>query len=149
MVHNPLSLGYVDLKTVVRQAYKRLRRSIDVQSYKHRLYELRTAFREMRRRSRHWHYSHRNWIHRKLLEACMDYANKGFRIANAIIIARLRVALKELRVKNRRLSIFLDRETSAFRRIQIRNRDLTSDQTLSIHFNQTTLCQQACSVWVR
>lgn len=53
----------------------------------------------------------------------MDYTKKGFRITNGTILARIRVAFKELRIRNRRINILLDGEAKALEmQVQYRTR---------------------------
>jgi hypothetical protein len=85
--------------------------------------ELRSVFHEIYKRSRKWQQSPNNWIHKKLLEACMCYTKNGFRITNATVLARISVAFKELRIKNRRINILLDGEIKALEmQVQYRTR---------------------------
>lgn len=44
-------------------------------------------------------------IHRSLLNACVEFMGKGYRIASAVVLSRLRVALKELGIVSRPLQI--------------------------------------------
>ena len=86
MVYNVIGLGYDELKSVLRDVSKRRRRS---------------------------HFEGKGWIHRKLLEACVAFAKNGFRIVDEMVIGRLCVALRELRIAKRGLSILLDGEAKA------------------------------------
>lgn len=85
MAYSNISLGYDDLKSILRE--------VD------------------RHRSRH--FTGHGWIHRKLLEACVSFARNGFRIVDKLVISRLCVAFKELRIVKRRLSILLNGELKA------------------------------------
>ena len=86
MVHNNISLGYEELKSILYSVNRRRRR---------------------------WRLADAGWIHKKLLEACVGFAKNGFRIVDKMIISRLCVAFKELRIANRRLSILLEGEIKA------------------------------------
>jgi len=96
VVYNGFSLGYDELKGVLREVSKRTRRR---------------------------HYAGDGWIHRKLLEACVGFAKNGFRIVDKRVISRLCVAFRELRVAKGRLSILLDGEVKALEmQVQYRTR---------------------------
>lgn len=96
MVYSAVSLGYDELKAVLRKVSKRRRR---------------------------WHCAGDGWIHRKLLEACVCFAKNGFRIVDKRVISRLCVAFRELRIGKGRLSILLDGETKALEmQVQYRTR---------------------------
>lgn len=84
MVYGSLSLGYEELKNVLREVCRKRKR---------------------------WHSGRA--IHKKLLEACVAFTRSGLRIADKMVLDRLRVALVELRVLNRRLGILLNGETRA------------------------------------
>lgn len=71
MMNKPLGIGYMELRVVLREVYRRRRLSVG------------------------------KIIHQRLLEACLDFTAKGLRIVNAKVISRLRFALKELAVKRR------------------------------------------------
>jgi len=93
-MYNRLSLGYDELKNALREAYRNRKR---------------------------WRWNGR--IHKVLLEACVDFTRNGFRIVDATVIARLRIALNELRIIGRRLRILLDGEAKAMEmQIQYRTR---------------------------
>jgi hypothetical protein len=70
-MYGPISIGYVELKAVLREVYRRRRLPVD------------------------------KIIHQKLLEACLSFTAKGLRIVNAKVISRLRLAVRELAVKRR------------------------------------------------
>jgi hypothetical protein len=84
VVYTSVGLGYAELRSALRETYRNRRRC-------------------------NWH----RRIHRGLLEACVHFARNGFRIVDAMVIARLRVALRELGITNRRLSILLDGDAKA------------------------------------
>jgi hypothetical protein len=86
VVHNAISVGYDELKSVLREVSRRRRRR---------------------------HFADNGWIHRKLLEACVDFAKNGFRIVDKMVIGRLCVAFRELRIVKGRLSILLDGQIKA------------------------------------
>jgi len=70
-MYEPLSVGYTELKVVLREVYRRRRLPVD------------------------------KIIHQRLLEACLGFTAKGLRIVDAKVISRLRLAVKELAVKRR------------------------------------------------
>lgn len=86
MVYNVIGLGYDELKSVLRDVSKRRRR---------------------------YYFAGKGWIHRKLLEACVTFAKNGFRIVDEMVISRLCVALRELGIVKRGLSILLDGQIKA------------------------------------
>jgi hypothetical protein len=71
MMYKPLSIGYMELKVVLREVYRR--RCLSVGKI----------------------------IHQRLLEACLDFTAKGLRIVDAKVISQLHIAVKELAVKRR------------------------------------------------
>jgi hypothetical protein len=75
--------------------------------------ELKSALREVSKRRGRRHYAGDGWIHRKLLEACVDFAKNGFRIVDRMVIGRLCIALRELRIAKRRFTVLLDGEIKA------------------------------------
>ena len=81
--------------------------------------ELRNALGEVYRSRKRRRWS-RN-IHRKLLEACVGFTRYGGRIVNATVLARLRVAFRELGIVNRRIRVLLDGEIKALE-LQVRFR---------------------------
>ena len=86
MVLNTISLGYHELKNFLQEANRR-----------RRLFQFRD----------------RDWINKKLLEACLSFAKNGQRIVNKMVISRLHVALSELGIVKRRFNILLDGEINA------------------------------------
>jgi hypothetical protein len=86
VVYNVIGLGYDELKSVLRDVSKRRRR---------------------------YYFAGKGWIHRKLLEACVTFAKNGFRIVDEMVISRLCVALRELGIVKRGLSILLDGQIKA------------------------------------
>lgn len=86
MVYSTISVGYDELKSVLREVYTHRRR---------------------------WYFAGKGWIHRKLLEACVDFARNGFRIVDKMVISRLCVAFRELRIAAGRLSILFAGEIKA------------------------------------
>ena len=75
--------------------------------------ELKSVLREVNRRGRRLHFARDSWIDKKLLEACVDFARSGFRIVNKLVINRLGLALRGLHIAKRRLRILLDGEITA------------------------------------
>jgi hypothetical protein len=75
--------------------------------------ELRSVLREVSRRRRRRHFADNGWIHRRFLEACVDFARNGFIIVDKMVISRLCVAFRELRIVKGRLSILFDGEIKA------------------------------------
>jgi hypothetical protein len=75
--------------------------------------ELRSALREVSKRGRRWRYAGDRGIHMRLLEACVGFAENGFRIVDRMVISRLHVAFRELRIAKRRFNILLDGEIKA------------------------------------
>jgi len=75
--------------------------------------ELKSVLREVNRRGRRLHFAVDSWLDKKLLEACVDFARSGFRIVNKLVINRLGLALRGLHVAKRRLRILLDGEIKA------------------------------------
>lgn len=73
--------------------------------------ELRNALRQAYRNSRKWRRCRD--IHRRLLEACVQFAKNGSRIINEMVLARLHVALRELRITNLRTRIIVEGEIKA------------------------------------
>lgn len=82
--------------------------------------ELRNALGEVYRSRKRRRWS-RN-IHKKLLEACVGFTRYGCRIVNATVLARLRVAFRELGIVNRRVRVLLDGEIKALE-LQVRFRE--------------------------
>lgn len=79
--------------------------------------ELRNALREAYRNTKRWRWCKN--IHKKFLEACVEFTRNGFRIVDATVLARLRVAFRELGIVNRRIRILIDGEIKA---LEIRTR---------------------------
>lgn len=73
--------------------------------------ELRNALREAYRNRKRWRWS--KDIHKRLLETCVGFTRHGGRIVKATVLARLRVAFRELGIINRRVRVFLDGEIKA------------------------------------
>lgn len=96
MAYNVISLGYDELKSVLREVNTRRRR---------------------------WRLAGDDRIHRGLVEACVGFAKMGFRIVDKMVISRLCVAFRELRVAKRGLRILLEGEVKAAEmQIQYRTR---------------------------
>jgi len=93
VAHSLFSLGYAELQRIMREAYRRGRRL---------------------RRCKN--------IHKSLLEACVGFTKKGFKITDVAVIARLRVALRDLGIINRRVRVLVEGEIKALE-MQIRFRD--------------------------
>lgn len=93
MAHNLFGLGYAELQKVLREAY---------------------------RRNRRWRWCKN--IHKSLLEACVGFTKKGFKITDVAVIARLRVALRDLGIINRRVRVLVEGEIKALE-MQIRFKD--------------------------
>ncbi len=74
-------LGYVELRTILRTSH---------------------IGRERRRHSKK--------IHRSLVEACVEFTKRGFRIVDVGVIDRLRVAFRELGIANRRARFLVEGE---------------------------------------
>jgi hypothetical protein len=95
VVYGNISLGYDDLKSILLEV----------------------------RRHRSRHFSGNDWIHKKLLEACVDFAKHGLKIVDNLVINRLCVAFRALRITRRRLRILLDGEAKALEmQVQYRTR---------------------------
>lgn len=75
--------------------------------------ELKSALREVSKRGRRWRYAGSRGIHMRLLEACVGFAENGFRIVDKMVISRLHVAFRELRIAKRRFNILMDGEIKA------------------------------------
>jgi len=82
--------------------------------------ELRNALRGAYRNRRKWRWS--KDIHKRLLEACVGFTRYGYRLVNATVLARLRVAFRELGIVNRRVRVLLDGEVKALE-LQVRYRE--------------------------
>lgn len=93
MPYNSFGLGYAELRNALREAYRNRKR-------------LRGS----------------NGIHKRLLEACVGFTRNGCRIVKAAVLARLRVAFKELGIVNRRVRVLLDGEIKALE-MQVRFRE--------------------------
>jgi hypothetical protein len=97
MAYSNMSLGYDDLKSILREVRK---------------HKLR-------------HFSGNCWIHTKLLEACVEFAKNGLRIVDNLVVNRLCVAFRALRIVRRRLCILLDGEAKALEmQVQYRTREV-------------------------
>jgi hypothetical protein len=83
--------------------------------------ELRNALREAYRNSKRWRWS--KGIHKGLLEACVGFTRHGSRVVKATVLARLRVAFRELGIINRRIRVLLDGEIKSLE-MQVRFREL-------------------------
>jgi hypothetical protein len=85
--------------------------------------ELRNALREAHRNRKRWRWS--KSIHKGLLEACVGFTRHGSRVVKATVLARLRVAFKELGIINRRSRVLLDGEIKALEmQVRFRKRNL-------------------------
>ena len=84
MVYNSFGLEYAELRNALRGAYRN-------------------------RKSWRWCKS----IHKRLLEACVGFTRNGFRIVDRTVLARLRVAFRELGIVNRRVRVLVDGEVKA------------------------------------
>jgi len=85
--------------------------------------ELKSVLREVNGQRKRWHFTRDCWIHKKLLEACVYFARKGFRIVNKLVISRLCIAIRGLRIAKRRLRTLLDGEIKALEmQVQYRER---------------------------
>jgi len=73
--------------------------------------ELRNALRGAYRNRRKWRWCKK--IHKGLLEACVGFTRNGFRIVDKTVLARLRVAFRELGIVNRRVRVSVDGEVKA------------------------------------
>jgi hypothetical protein len=83
-MYNPFGLGHAELLNALRGAYRNRKR---------------------------WRWS--KHIHKKLLEACVGFTRNGFRIVDTMVLARLRVAFRELGIINRRVRILVEGEFKA------------------------------------
>lgn len=79
--------------------------------------ELRNALCEAYRNAKRWRWCKN--IHKRFLEACVGFTRNGLRIVDTTVLARLRVALRELGIINRRIRILIDGEIKA---LEIRTR---------------------------
>lgn len=73
--------------------------------------ELRNTLRGAYRNRKSWRWC--KDIHKRLLEACVDFTRNGFRIVDKTVLARLRVAFRELGIVNRRVRVLVDGEVKA------------------------------------
>lgn len=85
--------------------------------------ELRNALRTLTRNRRNRYQSVN--IHQKLLEVCVRFAKNSGRIFSVAVIARLRVALRELKIISPRVRIFNSGEIKALEmQVQYRQRGI-------------------------
>lgn len=77
----PRGLGYFELRNVLRRSHIGRDRSL-----------------------------HSKKIHRSLVEACVEFTRRGFTIVDVVVIDRLRVAFRELGIRNRRARFLVEGE---------------------------------------
>jgi hypothetical protein len=84
VMQNSFGLGYFELKNILREVYRKRKRRLWCKS-----------------------------IHKRLLEACVSFTKNGRKIVNDVVLSRIRVALRELGIINRRVRILMEGEVRA------------------------------------
>ncbi|MEM3627356.1 MAG: hypothetical protein QXZ25_04950 [Candidatus Bathyarchaeia archaeon] len=66
-------------------------------------------------------------IHKRLLDACVSFTKNGLRIVDNVVLSRIRIALRELGIINRRVRIIMEGEIKALEmQIQYKKRNVFS-----------------------